>query len=837
MSIPCDRRILVALAICAALGGFGVLSAVPCHAQNWKENPTYGTVAMKAGAKMKPTVVTVDAGGTIQTKLGGVAAWVANPPDVRLNYTAGNAHLIIRAESEADTTLLINLPDGKWIANDDGPNAGLNPSLRINDPPSGQYDIWVGTYSGGKFPPAVLVISEVTKEMAMQASQFAVVEIENRTSKHPVRYLFRWGDKANWSEPVLLSPGRHQTYSYPLAGGAAPTPQISFEKGIGVSSGSTVYNLESYTSRTPNGGKGYNFATRTAENTREYVDLFKRSKNEEDAAFKLTTAILRMLAGDYKGGRELAARAIQLDPTSSRAYTVRGRARYFEGDLDGALRDWAQGLRLAPSDTELYVFRAEAFGRKRRFEKVVEEAGKALELDPFLASALAERSAAQFSMRNFDLAVNDARRSLKIEPRNWLPLTTLGKSFIAKGQYVTALDSLNQAIAINKDDYEPFAARAQAYQGLGDQNKAKLDWQQATRLRMPPGFAVYYPNDVAWRDLDNYPLGTLIKPEVLKQFNDLNFEVEPPFTGKAPPLVANDLEELVTGEWSRHRAFKFEAIAGVDRFLRAARMTEAERKAKGLNLNWYYGPVTSPVARFRSGDDLGGLRVIGNLKLPDRKELTMIFALSYYPPTGEKVENGKVGMLFDGDNSRLQARLWQTGALEKDFLFQSFGANLQNGQMVMRPGFNLDETTGTLVHEALTPSALSTRCMHCHNKGFEPSERQIEQVKIQQSQSASEIAKLEGLRKFIELAYVNGAGRIELKQIEQQMIKGGPHALLPIEDLYRANRQNWLEVYPQYVEMRRNPRAFLTPGVVYDPARMPPRPPGMNMDKKNMEKK
>jgi len=333
------------------------------------------------------------------------------------------------------------------------------------------------------------------------------------------------------------------------------------------------------------------------------------------------------------------------------------------------------------------------------------------------------------------------------------------------------------------------------------------------------------------RDLDNYQLGLLITPDVLKRFNELNFEVEPPFTGKAPPTMAAELEELVTGEWSRHRAFKFEAIAGVDRFLRAARLNDAQRKAQGMELNWFYGPVTSPVARFRSGDDLGGLRVIGNLKLPDKKELTMIFALTYYPPIGEKVENGKVGMLFDGDNSRLQARLFSTGTLDRDFLFQSFGANLQQGQMVMRPGFNLDETTGTLTHEALTPSSLSTRCMHCHNKGFEPSERMLEQLKIQRSNSAAEISKFDGLRKFVELVYVNGAGRVELKQIEQQMIKGGPNALLPLEDLYRANRQNWLEVYPQYVEMRRNPRAFLTPGVVLDPARMQPRPPGMEMKK------
>ena len=65
--------------------------------------------------------------------------------ELRLDYTAGTFPLTIYAQSDADTTLLINLPDGTWVANDDGPNTGLNPLLRFPNPQSGRYDIWVGT--------------------------------------------------------------------------------------------------------------------------------------------------------------------------------------------------------------------------------------------------------------------------------------------------------------------------------------------------------------------------------------------------------------------------------------------------------------------------------------------------------------------------------------------------------------------------------------------------------------------------------------------------------------------------------------------------------------------
>lgn len=91
-----------------------------------------------------------------------MTTYITNAPDFRLNYTAGNLPLTIHVESAKDTTLLINLPDGTWVANDDGPNNGLNPLIKFNRPQSGQYDIWVGILNKGDgTPPAVLKITEL----------------------------------------------------------------------------------------------------------------------------------------------------------------------------------------------------------------------------------------------------------------------------------------------------------------------------------------------------------------------------------------------------------------------------------------------------------------------------------------------------------------------------------------------------------------------------------------------------------------------------------------------------------------------------------------------------
>jgi hypothetical protein len=135
------------------------LGGTPALAQNPDLPSTFGSVTLQAGFEPDPYVINLVAGGPICTALGGVNSHVANAPDYRLNYTAGNGPLTIRVESTVDTTLLINLPDGTWIADDDS-GGNLNPSIRLSQPQSGRYDIYVGTFNGGT-APATLSITEL----------------------------------------------------------------------------------------------------------------------------------------------------------------------------------------------------------------------------------------------------------------------------------------------------------------------------------------------------------------------------------------------------------------------------------------------------------------------------------------------------------------------------------------------------------------------------------------------------------------------------------------------------------------------------------------------------
>ena len=125
-------------------------------------DPIFETVNLRAGYTPDPYIVSLASGGTNDASMvaSGCRGYIATAPDVRLNYSAGSLPLILSVNSNADTTLVVNGPDGNWYCDDDGGN-GLNPSLRFGSPMSGRYEIWVGTYGSTDTAAADLHISEL----------------------------------------------------------------------------------------------------------------------------------------------------------------------------------------------------------------------------------------------------------------------------------------------------------------------------------------------------------------------------------------------------------------------------------------------------------------------------------------------------------------------------------------------------------------------------------------------------------------------------------------------------------------------------------------------------
>ncbi len=128
----------------------------------------FGDHALDAGFMPDPYTIEVEAGGPLNANDAGpgsdwgfCAGTITLAPSVQLDWDGEGDPLYMYVESEQDTTLAVNLPDGTWICDDDG-GEGFNAALSLEEAPSGIYDIYVGLFSGTAPVPATLNISEIS---------------------------------------------------------------------------------------------------------------------------------------------------------------------------------------------------------------------------------------------------------------------------------------------------------------------------------------------------------------------------------------------------------------------------------------------------------------------------------------------------------------------------------------------------------------------------------------------------------------------------------------------------------------------------------------------------
>ena len=129
---------------------------------DYMADPYFGSVELQAGFTPDPYLSEVVGGGGVDASyLGGdCIGYAAQAPDLRLKWGGLSDQLLIFfvADGYEDASLLVNLPDGTWVCNDDSDT--LDPLIILDYPLEGQYDIWVGSYLPDQSIAGALGITE-----------------------------------------------------------------------------------------------------------------------------------------------------------------------------------------------------------------------------------------------------------------------------------------------------------------------------------------------------------------------------------------------------------------------------------------------------------------------------------------------------------------------------------------------------------------------------------------------------------------------------------------------------------------------------------------------------
>ncbi len=111
--------------------------------------PSFGSANLRSGFMPDPHVLSGTAGGPVRgNSVGGQGTcrgYLSPNPNHVLNSPTGFRNLRFVVNASSDTTLVVMLPDGRILCDDDG-GSGTNPLLQTAAPP-GPIRVWVGTYS------------------------------------------------------------------------------------------------------------------------------------------------------------------------------------------------------------------------------------------------------------------------------------------------------------------------------------------------------------------------------------------------------------------------------------------------------------------------------------------------------------------------------------------------------------------------------------------------------------------------------------------------------------------------------------------------------------------
>ncbi len=204
---------------------------------------------------------------------------------------------------------------------------------------------------------------------------------------------------------------------------------------------------------------------------RELSDVFE----VQDEIARNITQALRITLTPHEE-KLLAARPTG-DPRAYDHY-LKGRSyarRMTRLDVDLALQMFEHAILLDPGFALAHAGVANACGvayewhekEDRWLERGRAACERALALDPALPEALVARARILYAQKRYDEAIRDVRRAIEMKRDCDGAYNILGRSLFESDRWAEALETVDQAIAVNGDDYNVYIPYTNIYEGLG----------------------------------------------------------------------------------------------------------------------------------------------------------------------------------------------------------------------------------------------------------------------------------------------------------------------------------------------------------------------------------
>ncbi|MEW6213193.1 MAG: winged helix-turn-helix domain-containing protein [Acidobacteriota bacterium] len=246
----------------------------------------------------------------------------------------------------------------------------------------------------------------------------------------------------------------------------------------------------------------YQMEKRTPEALKKGIEFFTQA-TEKDSSYALAYA---EIAGSYHSlsitghmhpgeafprVKEMAAKALDIDPLLAEAHTFAGVSKYFhDWDWSGAERDFKRAIEINPNSAYAHFMYGHLLSNLGRHREALAEGSRALELDPLSLILNALRGQMLFYAGQYDDAIAHLQKAIDMEPNFWVAHLVLGKVYERKKMYAEALAEFQRAGEMSGGSPEPksYLAYTYAVSGRRAQTRQMIDELKEMSIRqyVPP---------------------------------------------------------------------------------------------------------------------------------------------------------------------------------------------------------------------------------------------------------------------------------------------------------------------------------------------------------------
>lgn len=137
--------------------------AVLASAQEAVPETRFGAYTLAPGFLPDPFIVSAVGGGPVDSaSLGlpeGCLGFVSEAATAAFTYSEAPSGFRIFFLGDADSTLIVEAPDGSTSCSDDA--FGLDPAVEFMQPQPGTYRVWIGTFGADSVSSGYLMLTEI----------------------------------------------------------------------------------------------------------------------------------------------------------------------------------------------------------------------------------------------------------------------------------------------------------------------------------------------------------------------------------------------------------------------------------------------------------------------------------------------------------------------------------------------------------------------------------------------------------------------------------------------------------------------------------------------------